>query len=205
MINQLLCFSFLGEVADTIVTAIIIIAVVICIAIMAKYENTRKFLLFVLGIIIIAVGILSTIGIIKEVRADSYVRGSIEIPTQSQEMINYSATQLTLYGDDAGVYSYIATMQSVDFNGEKYKYQTVFNGYTLLNIEYGAGYILAEIPVRFYDVQGQLQSTATINLSIWYLSNETRIKIAVIGAEQAQNIEQYVKDNGIRICVEKLY
>ncbi len=206
MINQLLCFSFLGNIADAIVTSIILIAIVICVVIMLKNKESRIFLMYVIGAIIIAVGILSTIGLVKELKAESYVNGSIDIPTNTEQVLNYSATNLTLYddpNDNLSIYSYSTTLPSTTFDGNEYRYNVSLNEYQLIDITIGAGYIYAVATMSFYNVNGDLQCEAIINISILFLSNETQLQISVEGTEQSEYIEQYFNDNGIRLLVER--
>ena len=206
MINQLLCFSFLGNIADAIVTSIMLIAIVICVVIMLKNKESRIFLMYVIGAIIIAVGILSTIGLVKELKAESYVNGSIDIPTNTEQVLNYSATNLTLYddpNDNLSIYSYSTTLPSTTFDGNEYRYNVSLNEYKLIDITIGAGYIYAVATMSFYNVNGDLQCEAIINISILFLSNETQLQISVEGTEQSEYIEQYFNDNGIRLLVER--
>lgn len=206
MINQLLCFSFLGNIADAIVTSIILIAIVICVVIMLKNKESRIFLMYVIGAIIIAVGILSTIGLVKELKAESYVNGSIDIPTNTEQVLNYSATNLTLYddpNDNLSIYSYSTTLPSTTFDGNEYRYNVSLNEYQLIDITIGAGYIYAVATMSFYNVNGDLQCEAIINISILFLSNETQLQISVEGTEQSEYIEQYFNGNGIRLLVER--
>ncbi len=206
MINQLLCFSFLGDITDAIVTGVILIAIVVCIVIMLKYKESRTFLMYTLGAIVIAVGILSTIGLVKELKAESYVNGSIDIPTNTEQILNYSATSLTLYddpNDNLSIFSYSTTLPSATFDGSKYQYNVLLNEYQLIDTTIGAGYIYAVATMTFYNVSGDLECEATINISIQFLSNETRLQISVEGVEQSEYIEQYFGDNGIRLLVER--
>ena len=206
MINQLLCFSFLGNIADAIVTSIMLIAIVICVVIMLKNKESRIFLMYVIGAIIIAVGILSTIGLVKELKAESYVNGSIDIPTNTEQVLNYSATNLTLYddpNDNLSIYSYSTTLPSTTFDGNEYRYNVSLNEYQLIDITIGAGYIYAVATMSFYNVNGDLQCEAIINISMLFLSNETQLQISVEGTEQSEYIEQYFNDNGIRLLVER--
>ena len=206
MINQLLCFSFLGNIADAIVTSIIVIAIVICVVIMLKNKESRIFLMYVIGAIIIAVGILSTIGLVKELKAESYVNGSIDIPTNTEQVLNYSATNLTLYddpNDNLSIYSYSTTLPSTTFDGNEYRYNVSLNEYQLIDITIGAGYIYTVATMSFYNVNGDLQCEAIINISILFLSNETQLQISVEGTEQSEYIEQYFNGNGIRLLVER--
>ena len=82
-----------------------------------------KWYTYIICFILIVVGTFCGIQLYKEVKAESYVNGSIDISNQfSQESFNYSSTSLVFYHDlydTTDTYSFDKELLKVDdFNGK---------------------------------------------------------------------------------------
>ncbi len=88
-----------------------------------------------------------------------------------------------------------------NFDGEKKTYKVMLNDYNLFNAEINAGSVFAVVTIDFYDTQGQLVRSSDMSLSVKFLSNKTQLTLATVGNENAQFLEQYFADNGLRLQI----
>lgn len=159
--------------------------------------------------VLIVVGVFCGIRLVKEVTAESYINGSINIENKfSQESFNYSATSLVFYSDTyneygAGdIYYFDQDLLKVDdFNGQEKIYQVKLNDFVLISVEINAGSVFANVDMDFYDTDGVLVESASMKISIKFLSNKTQLTIITTGQGSASFLSQYFADNGIRLRV----
>ena len=142
----------------------------------------------------------------REIKAESYVNGSIDISNKfSQDSFNYSNTSVVFYheiNDDTNTYSFEKDLIKVeDFNGEDKKYKVTLNDFVLLDAKINAGSIYSLVNIDFYDTNNEIVCKSQLNISIKFLSNKTTLNLSTIGKENASFLEQYFKDNGIRLRV----
>jgi hypothetical protein len=166
-----------------------------------------KWYSYIICFILIFVGTICGMRFYKEVKAKSYINGSINIQNQfTQESFNYSASELTFYTNDNTNYTFEKNLLKVeDFNGVKKNYEVLLNGKTILEPTINAGSVYANVTMNFYDTYGDLICTPTLSIEINFLSNKTVLKLSCVGTEEASFLEQYFSDNGIRLQInEKL-
>lgn len=165
-----------------------------------------KWYTYLICFIFIVAGVFCGIELYKEVKAESYVNGSINISNQfSQESFNYSATSVVFYHDiydETDTYTFDKELLKVDdFNGKDKTYQVVLNDYVLLNSDINAGSVFTTFTIDFYDTNGGLLKNAVMQISIKFLSNKTQLTFTTVGNDNASYLEQYFADNGIRLKV----
>ncbi len=202
-IEQLLCFGFLSDLGNIILDCVIAIAIVLCLVIMLKYPETRKFLGIAIGCVIIVIGIFSSIGLYKELSRKSFVNGSLDdVNMFSQTEFDYTSTSVAFYdnvNDSTDIRYFESSVVKVDdFNGLTKQYKVTLNDHTLLaDIE--AGYITTSMTMQFYDAHNVLLCEGTLYITIEFLSDKTNLKMHVENGVQAQYFEKYFKENGIRL------
>ena len=165
-----------------------------------------KWYSYVICFILIIVGAFCGTQFYRELKAESYINGSIDITNKfSQESFNYSSTSVVFYHDmydDTDTYSFEKDLLRVDdFNGKAYTYQVILNDYVLLDAEINAGSVFATVRYDFYNTQGDLVQQASMQISVLFLSNKTQLTLATTGKQNASFLEQYFADNGIRLRV----
>ena len=166
-------------------------------------------LLYLLAFALIVVGVFSGIQLYKEVKAESYVNGSIDISNRfSQESFKYSATSVVFYHDlydDTDTYYFDTDLlKTENFDGLNKKYSVILNNYVLFNCDIKAGSVFATVKLDFYNTEGQIIKSATLKISIKFLSNKTQLTLTTTGHENASFLEQYFTDNGIRLQVNEI-
>ena len=168
-----------------------------------------KWYSYILCFIFVVVGVFCGIQFYREVKAESYINGSIDISNKfSQESFNYSNTSLVFYHDiydDTDTYTFEKDLLKVeDFNGETKSYQVILNDYVLINSEIKSGSVLANVQIDFYNTNGEIVCNATLQISIKFLSSKTQLSLITKGQENANFLEQYFTDNGIRLKVVEI-
>jgi hypothetical protein len=163
-------------------------------------------LLYLIAFVLIVVGVFCGIRLYKEIKAESYINGSIDISNRfTQESFNYSSTSVVFYHDlydDTDTYAFEKDLLKVEnFDGKTKTYKVVLNDYVLLNCEINAGSVFATVDMDFYDTNGQIVNSAVMKISVKFLSNKTTLTLATTGKENASFLEQYFADNGIRLQI----
>ena len=161
-------------------------------------------ILYLLAFVIIVASVFCGIRLYKEIKAESYINGSIDISNRfTQESFNYSSTSAVFYHDlydDTDTYAFEKDLLKVEnFDGKKKTYQVVLNDYVLLNTKINAGSVFATVNMDFYDTN--VINSAVMKLSVKFLSNKTTLTLATTGNENASFLEQYFADNGIRLRI----
>ena len=168
-----------------------------------------KWYTYLICFILIIVGVFCGIELYKEIKAESYVNGSIDISNKfSQESFNYSSSSVTFYHDDydtTNSYSFQKDLLVVDsFNGKEKTYQVILNDYILFNTEFNPGSIFSNVAIDFYDTEGNVICNADMKISIVFLSNKTQLTLATVGDKNSSFLQQYFTDNGIRLRVVEI-
>ena len=166
-------------------------------------------LLYLAAFAVIVAGVFCGIRLYKEIKAESYINGSIDISNRfTQESFNYSSTSVLFYHDiydETNTYTFEKDLLKVEnFDGVKNRYQLVLNDYILLDTQISAGTVFSKLYIDFYDASGDIVCSAYMDISIKFLSNKTALSFATVGNENASFLEQYFADNGIRLKVVEL-
>jgi len=168
-----------------------------------------KWYTYLICFILIIVGVFCGIELYKEIKAESYVNGSIDISNKfSQESFNYSSSSVSFYHDDydtTDTYTFQKDLLVVDsFNGKEKTYQVILNDYILFNTEFNPGSIFSNVAIDFYDTEGNVICNADMKISIVFLSNKTQLTLATVGDKNSSFLQQYFTDNGIRLRVVEI-
>ncbi len=168
-----------------------------------------KWYAYIICFVFIVVGTFCGIQLYKEVKAESYINGSIDISNKfSQENFNYTSTSLVFYHDlydDTNTYLFEQDLLKVEnFNGQKNTYEVWLNDFILLDTEFNAGSIYSTVKMDFYNEFGNVVCNSEMKISIKYLSGKTTLTISTVGQENASFLEQYFTDNGIRLKVVEI-
>ena len=208
MNGMLLSASFFGQLKNIILIGVIAVIVIFIIMLLCKSEAGKKILLYIGCFLMITVGVFSGIQLYKEIKAESYVNGTIDISNEfSQESFSYYNTSVVFYHylyDDTDTYSFEIDLPKVDFNGKDGTYNLWLNDYVLIDAEFKSGSVFSAVYMDFYNTDGELVNNTEMQISIQFLSSKTNLKLVTIGKTNASYLEQYFADNGIRLKVEKI-
>lgn len=199
--------TFFSDLQNIIFAIVIAIGVVICVTIMVRHKESRKLVGYILGSILIAVGILSSISLIGELTKTSYINGSINIESlYSQENFKYVNSNIVFYqSEETEEYIFqVENLKVVDFNGLEKKYEVVLNNYELFNCEFAPGAIYCDLDMEFWDTDGTLSCSANLDITIEYLSDCTRLTLETNGVENATYLQSYFTDYGFNLQVTEI-
>lgn len=168
-----------------------------------------KWYTYLICFVLVIVGTFCGIQLYKEVKAKSYINGSIDISNKfSQDNLNYSSTSLVFYHDlydDTDTYFFEQDLPKVEnFNGQKKSYELWLNDFIILDAEFNAGSVYSTVQLDFYNEYGNILYSSKLNISVKYLSSKTQITLSTKGQESASFLEQYFKDNGIRLKIVEI-
>ena len=166
-------------------------------------------LLYLAAFVLIVAGVFCGIRLYKEVKAESYVNGSIDISNRfSQESFHYSSTSVVFYHDlydDTETYTFTKDLlKTENFDGLENEYCVTLNEYILLDSQITAGTVFSTLCIDFYNTGGDIICSASMQIKIEFLSNKTALSFTTKGNEQASFLEQYFADNGIRLKVVQI-
>lgn len=166
-------------------------------------------LLYLAAFVLIVVGVFCGIRLYKEVKAESYVNGSIDISNRfSQDSFNYSSTSVVFYHDlydETETYTFTKDLlKTENFDGVKNKYRVTLNDYILLDSQISAGTVFSTVYIDFYNTAGNIVCSASMEIKIEFLSNKTALSLSTVGNGNASFLEQYFADNGIRLKVVQI-
>lgn len=168
-----------------------------------------KWYTYLICFVFICLGVFCGIELYRDVKAESYINGSIDISNKfSKESFNYSSTSVVFYHDiydDTNTYYFETDLVKIeDFNGETKEYRVILNDYILIDADIKAGSVFAVINMDFYNTNGQVVCSSSMNISIQFLSSKTTLVLSTTGQTNASFFEQYFSDNGIRLVVNEI-
>ncbi len=165
-----------------------------------------KWYTYLICFILIIVGSFCGMRLYTEIKAESYVNGSIDISNKFvQESFYYYNSSVVFYHDaydETETYSFEKELLKVeDFNGNEKQYKVELNNFVILNPDINAGSVFSQLNMDFYNTDGNVVCKGTLDISIKFLSNKTTLTLTTKSNEQASFFEQYFVDNGIRLKV----
>ena len=168
-----------------------------------------KWYTYIFCFLIIIVGFFCGIELYKDIKAESYINGSIDITNVlSQESFSYSSTSLVFYHDlydETNTWYFENDLVKVnDFNGLENDYKLFLNDYLLLDTTYSAGSVSSVMNLELYDTNGDCKAELEMNISIKFLNDKTTLLITTNGEESAKYLEQYFADNGFKLKIEQV-
>lgn len=173
-----------------------------------------KWYSYIICFALMLVGIWSGITLWQKVHSESYIHGSIKVTNDLY--LESFAYDNSLFGDAIvfvnDIYditnTYTWTSENLptvpDFNGATNTYQIEINGYRIFDATINAGGVLVRTNIDFYDTENNLLCDGYYDLSIRFLSNRTEVSVKTVGQQNANFIEQYFADNGLRITIKEV-
>lgn len=203
--------SWLDNVGNVIICGIIALFIALIIVILAKNETMKTVLLIILGVLIIISGCICGVKCYREITAESYVSGSINIKNNFiADTFEYNVSSFDLHKDNESeedLYSNYAYCQKVEgFKGTTKKYKVIFNDYTLSDedVKITAGSVAFNLTFNFTGVESEELNTPTISVLVKFLNNKTTLDVACVGKTEASYMQQYFTDYGFRLAIKEI-
>ncbi len=168
-----------------------------------------KWYTYLICAIFIIAGIFCGTMLFKEMKAESYVNGSIDITNKfSQTTFKYGNNTIVFYDDlydetDTFYFS-IDLLKTEDFNGEEKKYEVTLNDFVLF-CDINPGSIYSTFDIEFYDTEGNCLNQSSMDISILFLNSATRLTLSTEGSESASFLQQYFTDYGMKLKVTEIF
>ena len=184
MRNMLGLIGFFSSVGNIILTALIVIAVIVCLVVAIKFKESRAVLGYFFATVLIVSGVFCGIGCYKEVKSESYINGSINIENKLySDSFIYGSNDIVFYeeqkSENLSVYYFTKDFVAVEnFDGNVKEYNVYLNDY-LLNCDIDAGLIYSFFEMNFYDVNGALAYYGWLDITVQFLSNKTVLMLSL--------------------------
>ena len=99
--------------------------------------------------------------------------------------------------DNDGTYTYQQTYAPVDFNGNLNEYTMYFNSQPVQQIEQSSGSLSGDITFTFYDVDGAVITSATLEINLVFYEGSTQLLIEIENTKDAVSyFTTYMNYNG---------
>lgn len=123
---------------------------------------------------------------------------TIEQQQGLEEVVRYDFGYITLSDDDEDdTYTFQQTFAPVDYNGNLNDYTLYFNSQPVQNIRVSAGAISGEISFKFYDIDNELITEATLEISIAFYENTTQMLLEIDNVNDSVSyFSTYMNYNG---------
>lgn len=188
------------DISNMITTAITAIIVVICLVIALKSEHFRKLCLYIIAIVCILFGGYCTIGLIKDVTAESYTNGSLEQRnTYGQDVFSYKSSSIYFTKENDNYICEKNLIRVNNFDGENNEYNIVFNDYLILDSDITSGSINFDIIMEFRTPDSSANVFGDLHISIKFLSDKTYMKISTDTQVEAEYFTDYFKNFGFNL------
>jgi len=159
----------------------------------------KWFSYLICGILIIA-GIICSINLAKFWSIKSATYGeitSIETINKYDDVAKFDCTSIPLETDDYLNYTSSSSFKPVSYDGTQKNYAFLFNDMLVSNTEFFAGKINSLLKINFYDTDGEIATTISLNIFINFYEDKTEIKISTKNVNNSvAYFERYVMTNG---------
>lgn len=174
--------NLFNNIQNTLIYAVIAVIVVICIVIFFKFESTRKLMLYLISVVIIATGIYSCIGLNDIFGVKSQEIGiAIHIETQKDytSISYFDFGIISLESEDYVNYSNVTSFDTQEFDGTDKEYLILFNERPADNVITTSGSVSGVVILNFYDTDNEIIVTAELNVLIEYFAKETKVSTSI--------------------------
>lgn len=133
--------------------------------------------------VLIVVGVIGSISLVQTFNVKSGEYGSVVIFDRAQDYDTFSHFDLTGIGFESEDFvnyklTYTDVPQRID--GTKNEYGLLFNNKPLNNVTQTAGVVSGDFELNFYDLQGEVVSTAKLHVVVEYSVSATTVTITTV-------------------------
>lgn len=161
---------------------------------------TFKWYHYLICAILIIIGIFCAIELfnIFNVKSAEYGK-AITFETEN----NYDEVSVFDFGvidfdvDNSNTYYSTSTFAPIEFDGTNKDYVVIFNGQPLSNVVIAPGKINGNLCINFYDLDGEIITTANLSVLIEYTASLTRVTTSIKNTNNAVSyFNAYMQING---------
>ena len=155
---------------------------------------------YIICLILIIVGVFSTFNLVDIFSVKSGEYGKVfvcETPGYNSEFSRFDYGNVDLDTEDYYHYKNVSTFATQQFDGIKNVYTLYFNDQPLNNVVQTAGRISGELAIKFYDTDGEIVTTAQVNVVVEYLASATKVTMTINNDNNAVSyLNAYTEING---------
>lgn len=159
-----------------------------------------KWYTYVICFILIVCGAFCSVQLVKLFNVSSKEYGTaitIETKNDYNEFVKFDYGSVSFDTEDYIHYVNVSTFANMDFNGNEKDYILLFNGQPLNNLVKSNGRISATLNLEFYDLQGEVCSTANVDFCVEFYARETKVTISMINSNNSVSyFNSYLEING---------
>ncbi|MBQ8207044.1 MAG: hypothetical protein IJZ77_06235 [Bacilli bacterium] len=168
-----------------------------------------KWYVYVICITVILIGILCSMNLYEVFNIASKEYGTavtIETKNEYVEVSKFDLGSLIMDSEDYVNFTFSSIYPAESFDGKNHNYTILFNGNPLSNIDISSGKISGDMTFRFYDLDGEVITSAKIHVSIEYYASGTILTITSVNVNDSMAyLTTYSNINGAVIkVVEKV-
>lgn len=164
-----------------------------------------KWYTYLLCAILIVAGIFSSIVVIDMFSVESSVVGgpkTFESENNYNVVSNFNLDGIVLDSEYYQQYSAMIEKEPVRFDGSLSDYNLIFNNKPVSNLVISPGKILGDLIIDFKDLEGEIITTATVNIKIEYLASCTRVYLTMENINTSVSyFNSYISINGANLKV----
>ena len=159
-----------------------------------------KWYTYIICAVLIVIGSFCTVELVNifDVQSDEY--GTVfvyETPYKYNEFSRFDFGRIDFDSQDYQKYQSITTYAAQDFDGIKNNYTLFFNDQPLNHIVQTAGRISGDIAINFYNLDGQLITTADLNFVVEYQASNTKVTATITNDDDSVSyLNTYMEING---------
>ena len=124
----------------------------------------------------------STIELVKLFNVKSAEYGTaitIETKNDYTEISKFDYGSLSFDTNDYSTFTNVETFAPMDFNGSNNDYIILVNGNPTSNVIINAGKISGDLIMDFYNLDGQVATTATLHILVEYYASGTKVTLTI--------------------------
>jgi len=166
-----------------------------------------KWYVYIICIVLIFGGVFSYLSLQDIWSRESVVVGS---PTTIESRNGYDLVCKFDYGvvtfdtEDYVTYTNTSTFANYDFNGLKNDYRVLINDSLLTDVEVSAGQIKGVYLLNYYLTDGQIGSTAKLDITMSFYDDKTEVTISMKNeSDSYAYLNRYMGKNGFILKVVK--
>lgn len=159
-----------------------------------------KWYTYIICAVLIIIGSFCTVELVNIFDVQSGEYGTVfvyETPYKYDEFSRFDFGRIDFDSQDYQKYQSITVHDSQEFDGTKNNYTLFFNDQPLNHVVQTAGRISGDLAIKFYDLDGQIITTADLNFVIEYQASNTKVTITITNVNDSVSyLNTYMEING---------
>lgn len=197
-------------IGDTLLTIIIILAVVALVVWGLRNKNSKPIVQVILAVALLIGGGYSGIKYINYTKTQNTVIGEPVIvdPYENFNFYEYDLQSIAWYEAEDGTYYYEETYQAtIEFDGTVDKYDLLLNNTPCDTVDSTAGKLHGTVYKRFRNIDGEVTDTVSFDITFSFYSSKIDLKITTTAtADNIGLVREMINVHGWKLrIIEAIY